>query len=679
MQRDLADSAGAVAQPHVPAVRRLGWYVNRLRCMSPGEIVHRLNRAAQLRAEHLGLVGKLTIPAPAPTGPENPWIRLPSQPEAESCVALADRIIEGRYDIFAMRQVFLGVPPHWNRDPKTGVEAPLHFGKLLNYRDSEVVGDIKYLWELNRHPHLVTLAQAYAVTGQDRYADTIVQHLESWWSACPYMLGPNWTSALEAALRLISWSVVWQLLHARAPAAARLHDAGFRDRWLRSVYEHASFIQGYFSLYSSANNHLVGEAAGLYIAAVTWPCWPKARTWRAEARRILEEQALLQNGVDGVNREQAVAYQRFELELLILCSLAGKKNAEPFSASFRARIEAMLEYLASIMDVAGNVPMIGDSDDATSLRLDLRPGHCGYRALLATGSLLFDRADLQAKAGQLDERTRWLVSDADEAFSRLESRNVDLPVRRVFPEGGYYILGCDFETSQEIRLVADAGALGYAAIAAHGHADALAFTLSLGGFEFFIDPGTYAYHTHEEWRAYFRGTGAHNTLRVDGRDQSQAGGKFMWVRKAQARCSIWSCTNEADVFEGWHDGYMDLDDPVLHRRRITVHKPARRIVIEDYVQMKEPHTLELFFHCGDQCSVEPVAHGYEIRNGPKHVRLTLPARQGDTKHCVYFGSRAPLAGWVSRRFDEKLAAPTIAWRARLHGDVQLRCEIACLA
>ena len=54
------------------------------------------------------------------------------------------------------------------------------------------------------------------------------------------------------------------------------------------------------------------------------------------------------------------------------------------------------------------------------------------------------------------------------------------------------------------------------------------------GKEFLIDPGTYAYHTHRAWREYFRGTAAHNTVRVDGVDQSQSGGNFMWLKKAEA-------------------------------------------------------------------------------------------------------------------------------------------------
>ena len=143
------------------------------------------------------------------------------------------------------------------------------------------------------------------------------------------------------------------------------------------------------------------------------------------------------------------------------------------------------------------------------------------------------------KAGALDDKTRWLLGDgADADFAALPTTGARLPVRPAFPAGGYHILGCDFETGNEIRVVVDAGPLGYQTIAAHGHADALSFTLSVGGLEFLIDPGTYAYHTQRPWRDYFRGTGAHNTVRVDGLDQSRSGGNFMWLKKANAGCAL---------------------------------------------------------------------------------------------------------------------------------------------
>ena len=659
-------------------MKQVLWYVNRLRCMAPEEIRHRVLRALAMRAERWGLVGSRAIPPPNLAHTLRPWIHAPVKVNAACYLAAAERIAAGRFDVFALQDAALGSPPRWNCDPKTGIETPLTFGKLLDYRNPRRVGDIKYLWELNRHLHIVTLVQAYALSGDARYFGVVRRHLESWFDDCPYGMGPNWSSALEAGIRLINWSIAWQLLGgAGSPLFQDGEGARFRRRWLNAVYEHAQFVHGHFSLYSSANNHLIGEAAGLFIAALTWPYWSRARAWLAEAKAILEQEVLLQNAPDGVNREQAVSYQQFELDLLLLPLLAGRANGQNFSAAFESRIEAMIEYLASIMDASGNVPMFGDSDDGLVVRLAQDDGYCRYRSLLATGAILFRRGDFKAKASTLDDKTRWLFGEgADAAFELLDGAKVELPVRRAFTHGGYYILGCDFETVNEIRLVVDAGPVGYQTIAAHGHADTLAFTLSVDGMEFLIDPGTYAYHTEGPWRQYFRGTSAHNTLRVDEMDQSQSGGNFMWLKKARVGCSLWSSTAERDVFEGWQDGYMRLADPVMHQRRIALDKAARRVVIEDSLRMAGEHAVELFFHCSEQCRVEALKEGYAIRQGTRTL-VILPPQATNATSCVRVGSVAPISGWVSRRFDDKRPAPTIEWRTRLSEDAVLRSEIIC--
>jgi len=644
--------------------------------MTPAEVAFRAVRALRARAERLGALGAVHVPAPELQPTFNPWICMPSGVNGAHVLAAADRIRNGALDIFALRGVDLGQPPRWNRDPKSGIEAPLVYGKTLDYRDPDVVGDIKYLWEPNRHLHLVTLAQAYAMSGAAKYFRELAEHLDSWFIACPSGLGPNWASALEAAIRLINWSIAWQLVGGagcRQFESARY--AGLRLRWLQSVYRHAEFVRGWFSLHSSANNHLIGEAAGLFVAGLTWPHWERAALWADTGKRILEREALLQNAPDGVNREQAVSYQQFVLDFLVFCLLAGRANGRRFTAEYESRIEAMLDYLASIMDAGGNVPQFGDADDGYLVRLSQGERACPYKSLLATGAILFGRGDFKLKAGPLDDKTRALIGPkADEQYAGLDARRTRLPPRQSFPEGGYYVLGCEFDTPAEIRLVADAGPLGYRSIAAHGHADALSFTLSAGGQEFLIDPGTYAYHTQGAWRQYFRGTSAHNTLRIDGLDQSVQGGNFLWLAKANAGCSLWLSSAEKDCFEGWHDGYRRLDDPVTHRRLIELDKAARRIVVEDSLEMAEDHEVELFFHCHEESEVFAQDGGCVIRRGAASARITLP-QVPQSELRVYRGSLAPMSGWVSRAFDSRAPAPTIAWSARLPGRAVLRTEI----
>jgi hypothetical protein len=638
--------------------------------MTPVEVAYRVLRALQAQAERSGVVGPADVPAPKLEASFNPWVQVPPNADLAPYLAAADRICDGSLDILALRGVDLGQPPRWNRDPKTGIEAPLAFGKTLDYRDSHIVGDIKYLWEPNRHLHFVTLAQAYALSGDAKYFQELAGQLDSWLLACPYGRGPNWASALEVAIRLINWSIAWQLA---AAAFDNPRHAELRARWLRSVYQHAEFIRGWLSLHSSANNQLIGEAAGLFIAGLSWPHWRRSDTWVDTGKRILEREALAQNAPDGVNREQSVFSQRFVLDFLLLCMLAGKANGQRFPAEYDSRIESMLDYLASIMDGGGNVPQFGDTDDGHVARLSQGDAFCSYKSLLATGAILFGRGDFKVKAGSLDDKTRWLVgAEADAQYRRLDAEKTRLPLRQTFPEGGYYVLGCDFDTANEIRLVADAGPLGYRSIAAHGHADALSFTLSVGGREMFIDPGTYAHHTQVAWRQYFRGTSAHNTVRIDGLDQSVQGGNFMWFNKANAGCSLWLSSAQKDTFEGWHDGYLRLDDPVKHRRLIELDKGARGLAIEDTLEMEEEHKVELLFHCHEACVVDPICGGYLLGRDGATARLLLPS---GGESAVYRGSLSPLWGWVSRAFDQRNAAPTIVWRGCLSGRTVLRTQI----
>jgi hypothetical protein len=655
--------------PQLPARLKgsLRGRLERLRGMSAAEVAYHLVRAVQARAERSRSSGE--VPAPDLAHAGNPWIRTGAKFDARLYTGAADRIVDGWLDLHALRGVDLGSPPRWNRDPKSGIEAPLEFGKLLDTGDPDLVGDIKYLWEPNRHAHLVTLAQAYALTGKGVYFDTIRDHLDSWFLACPPGLGPNWSSALEAAVRLVNWSAAWQLLGAKAFEEV----PDFRARWLDSVYQHCSFIRGWFTLHSSAGHRLLGEAAGLFVASLTWPHWRESRGWAATAKQILEREALLQNAPDGVNREQSVCIQEFVLDLLILTLLAGKANGQWFSPDYESRIEAMLDFLASIMDARGNVPDIGDSDDGFVLRYAPQEDFSPARSLLATGALLFKRGDFKLKAGTLDDRTRWLLgAPAESQFAGLDAEKTRLPLRQAFPEGGYFVIGCGFDTPAEIRVVADAGPMGFRSNATHGHADALSFTLSAGGREFLIDPGTYAYHTQEAWRRYFRGTAAHNTLRIDALDQAIPGGRFRWRRRARAGCSLWLSSPEKDSFEAWHDGYMRLDDPVKHRRLIELDKIGRRLVVDDALEMSEDHDVELFFHLSELCVVDSCPGGYVVSRDGVEVKILLPA--GGTSQ-LHRGNLSPMLGWRSPAFDVRLAAPVIVWQARLAGPARLRTEI----
>lgn len=656
------------------------WRLNRLRTMGAAEVGYRIRSAIQARLEAISSQATVICPPPSRARGVR-WIAqsVPTGVDVAAVRSVADSVLAGRFDVFAMRGTELGFPPIWLRDPKTGRQSPVLFGKSIDYRSQAVVGDIKYLWEPSRHLEAVTLAQAYALTGIERYAAGVRTLLESWFTQCPYPFGVHWASSLELAVRLVNWSVAWQLLEASSVFDGK-GGATFRSRWLDNIYLHQRFIAGHLSKYSSANNHLFGEYMGLFIAAVTWPCWPESGNWRIQSQTGLEAESLKQNAPDGVNREQAIWYHHEVTDMMLMCGLAGRAAGSGLSGHFWTRLEAMLGFVSGVMDFAGNVPMIGDADDAVMVRFVPKHDFNVFRSLLATGAVLFNRADFARIAISLDDKSRWLLGDeASTKFDQL-LEHADLlscgrtAGGRAFPHGGYYVLGDRLGTADEVRLVADAGPLGYLSIAAHGHADALALTLSVGGNEILIDPGTYTYHSEQGWRDYFKGTSAHNTVRIDGQDQSLSAGNFMWLRHARAQCQTFETSADQDRFVGSHDGYRRLSDPLTHRRQITLNKLDRTLYVTDELVCHGSHEVEVFWHFAENCAVQVEAGSIAACLGRVHLDFSLTGI--DFKAECVIGQLDPPLGWISRKYDAKCPSPTVRWHGRIEGCTQWTTRIA---
>ena len=664
----------------------IAWRLRRLRAMDGAEVAWRLQQALKSLAQQYGVGSSRNVPAArGPSGP--PWVSpLPSiEPvEAAELLANAERLLQGTWSIFAMQDLALGLPPRWNRDPLTGTVAPMSFGKSIDYRDPTRVGDIKYLWELNRHKELVTLSQAYRITGESRYARGLRLMLESWFEECPYPRGVQWTSSLESAVRLVNWAVAWHLAGGEdSELFAGPDGSALRTAWLKSVYRHQHFIAGNPSLHSSANNHLIGEMFGLYVAAVTWPMWPRSRRWESLARRRIEQEALRQTFADGVSREQAVFYHTTVAWILLVASRFADARGDGFNSEVLHRLEAMLEFVVALMDVRGHLPMIGDADDAVWIGFARDTNEDQLQLLLACGAVLFRRVDFAARVARFPAGARWLLGDravaefdvltAAEAPSTATCAVRALPLRRTFPEGGYYVLGADLGGAKEVRVTVDAGPLGFLSLAAHGHADALSFTLSVGGEELLIDPGTYDYHRLARWRAYFRGTSAHNTVRVDGCDQSEQGGSFLWTRHARARLLAWNGGTDVDRLLAEHDGYERLKDPLRHRREFVYSRERRSLAIADSFFCGREHSLEWHWHCAEQADVRMDGAAVVVSGNSSRIRISMPA-SALTPEVIRGDEDTPL-GWVSRRFDERRPCSVVRFRTAIVGPATFRTLI----
>ncbi len=639
--------------------------------MSPGELVGRLrDEVAKQTLRFSRGAGSITAvggPAPLRSGPAVPGA------EAAALVAAAEGILAGEWRMLGMVRTDMA-EPNWFRDPETGVEAPSRaFTFRINPRRTDEVGNVKNVWEMSRHHHLTLLAAAYHLTGRDEFADLVSRHLRSWWRENQFLRGIHWRSGIELGIRLISWVWIRRLLEGWDEAP------GLFERnpdFIEQLHQHSRYLARLRSHGSSANNHVIAESAGQFVACCAFPYFSETGRWREAAARSLCAEARRQTFASGLNRELATGYHGFVLELLLVAALEGEVTGFSLGPELWQTVAGMTDAVAAFVDVELGAPRQGDGDEGTALLLD--PGPPRWRSLLATGERLFGRCDWWPEVGPADVRaTVWssLMERCVETGSR--------PKRRpnVFPDAGLVLLRDVEPRADEIWCRCDSGPHGYLSIASHAHADALAIEVRFGGREVLSDPGTYCYHTGPQWRDYFRSTLGHNTLELGGLSQSVSGGPFNWLRHTDGQVVAVAGLDGGVTAEwtGKHDGYARLDPPAVHRRRVELDRERRSLTIEDVVTCKGTHSCRLAFHLGPgiDCRLTGAAATLGWVRGAQKWGAVMKLPEALTWELVS-GRVDPPGGWYSPALGVKVPSVSLFGAGTVRGGEALvtRLEFA---
>ena len=418
---------------------RAAWYWHRVRAMSPSEMTKRFFKKV------------------SPTRPPTYKVSF-EENRALTSAATGNldhveikNILAGQWKLFGKIPVQVDDPPRWNYDYLAGVEVP-NTGKL-NHRELPHGADARVVWEINRWRELVQLARGGGA------AKKCVTWLEDWAAKNPPYEGVNWTSALESGIRLIHFSEIDSLLGGVG---------GLRDKIL---LPHVWFTWKERSFGSSANNHLLGELAGLITASARWPqlaplCAPIDRLQQEWEREVLAQFA-----EDGGNREQALSYHVFSLDLCKRTGEALIASGRKISSAVEERMKLAEEFY-DLVQVPAEQWDYGDSDDAVQRVTQRRP-----------------------------EEDRWHYF-SNSGIARYRSGDWDLRW--------------------------DLSPLGYLSTAAHGHLDALHLSIWWKGMAVVIDPGTGAYYSDPDLRAALAGWGAHNGPHLLGQDYPKRLGPFLW-------------------------------------------------------------------------------------------------------------------------------------------------------
>jgi Heparinase II/III N-terminus/Heparinase II/III-like protein len=525
--------------------------------------------------------------------------RLPA--EADATLSEADEICRHRFRLLGYIDLDYGAEIDWHLDAVHGKRSPLKPWHKINFFDFEQIGDHKVTWELNRHQHLVILAKAWLLTHDARYSSELISQWYAWQRANPYPIGINWVSSLEVAFRSLSWIWVSHLL-ADCPES----NAQFNADLLRGLALNGSYIERYLSTYFSPNTHLLGEAAALFFIGALYPQLASADRWKKKGWEILLQEAERQVHPDGVYFEQSLYYHVYALDLFLHARLLASNNQIDIPANFD---EVLKKMLAVVKAMSQNGPPQGFGDDDGGRLFNPRRNRGKHMTdPLTIGATLFQDEQLRA-AATLTEEAIWLFGDQAASFFSVAAASG--PSRsQSFPIGGLYISAGPEKSSQQ--LVIDAGPLG-AMRAGHGHADALSVKYSAHGRPCLIDSGTFCYMNSDDERNSFRGTGAHNTLRVDELDQAVLDGPFAWKELPAVLAESWITGETFTYFSGSHSGYLRLNDPVLHRR-FVFHLYKGFWMVRDTAEGKTAHVLETFWHIDPSLVAHHVDGSFVVAN-----------------------------------------------------------------
>jgi hypothetical protein len=470
------------------------------------------------------------------------------------------------------------------------------------------------VWEYARLQQLF----AFARLGDDpqwseRACDLIERQLLGFVRGNPPWNGVHYVSAMECALRIIA--VIWAYDIAR-PVLSGRHAVGEAVQEL--VAGHADLIRRRLSLHSSAGNHTIAEAAGLVHAGALFPEFPRASDWLETGIQLLESEYPRQVLPDGGGVEQAPWYLLFITDLVGLCALLLEGKEKEPTALLEDRLNAARGFLSALSSDPRGLPRLGDCDDGYALSPDLRL-----------------------------------------SYAHVEPE----PSCRVFPATGCSVSRVG--RRGHVKLVFDHGPLGMPPSFGHGHADALSVLLWHGDRPILIDPGTYTYRADGGWREYFRSTAGHNTIMLDGQDQSTQRGAFLWTEAYRARLIKHDWTDGVFRALATHDGYAGGVLRATHYRALTLDAKSG-LLVWDRLEGCGVHEVALHWHLSSM----PLAVDTDFLID-EEWRMTIPTQ---LKAQLYAACDAPRLGWRSSVYGSVEPAATVRCLARL----DLPCDLLTL-
>ena len=496
--------------------------------------------------------------------------------------------------------------------------------------------DLEWHIMLHKFYYGVGLGMAFARSGERRYAQKWVELVEGWIAQTPVgFIAPDVTGR-----RVQNWTYAYHYftLQGRDPG----FDPAFQRRLLGSIHDQVEFL---CENLAPARNHRTIELYTIFLAGVAFPEMRRAARWRELALELLLDNMRRDLLPDGVQCELSSDYHHLVLKNYLNVRRLADLNGIDVPREMDEHLRRALEFSVHVHKPDGIVPSLSDGDA------------CCFRELLLQGYELYGRPEML------------YVGTGGARGSAPACRSL------LFPDSGYAIVRSGWGSASEPfadaqYLVLDCGPLGEGN---HGHFDCLSFELAALGRSLVVDPGRYTYSEAGDtnWRVAFRGTAYHNTVTVDGRNQTRyvpsvlkdasrhaVGSVRHKVAGPAPDASVEAFVSDRDC-DYVHGRARSHEYDAVHDRRILFVR-GEYWIVSDALQAPSPHQYDLRFNLGEQ-AWQRVGERHDADTLRYLAPNLLVAQPADASTEARIED-----GYVSYRYGEKQEAPVL--RFTRHGD-----------
>lgn len=540
--------------------------------------------------------------------------------ELAAVIEAADQVCNHVFDLLGSGVVSAGDPIDWHRDVKSGYRwrSDVYCSDIPHGQGHGV--DIKVPWELSRGYHLVLLAQAAQLTGEEKYARECMAQMSAWIEANQPGYGVNWACPMDVAIRAVNW--LWAL-------ALMADHSLVASAWLSDVIAtlvaHGRFVMENLELRDDGvtANHYLANVVGLLYLGLCLKEVREAGRWREFAIRELVREMDRQVLADGLHFESSVSYHRLVTECFLSSAALCRRHGVELPTRFHHRLEKMCEVVEGYTKPNGLAPQIGDGDNG---RLHMLTGYGhrdvrDHRHLLGLGAWYFNREAWRAAAGPSWIEGLWFGVDARTGPTPAATSRGTI----AFPAGGFYIL-----RHERNYLLVNCNPPGTNGVGTHKHNDLLSVELHIGGEDILVDPGCFLYTSDPQAYNRFRSTRAHSTVTVDQAEQNRLipGKLFCLHPDSRVQVLQWEPGGPVERLVAEHDGYERLSHPVRHRREIVVDRLNETWQVIDRLTARDDrplsHHLQWTWTFAPHCSLLPARSGWHLSTPSQRLWLERP-------------------------------------------------------